>query len=365
MGGTYTGIMIKEIIIKFLNDQCSDYEIDQVRKWVKADAFNEESKKWVFENWRSYQGDEDIMDEEKFSLLFDKIQHRIDDENKKKVVRKSTSPITLFSTWLTKAAAILLIPVLGFLFYTLNEKGIESNKIANFGIDSLEIIAPIGSRSVVQLSDGSEVYLNYNSKIKYPHSFSGNTREVILSGEGFFNVAHNPDKPFIVRTKNLNVTALGTSFNVMAYPDDDNIETTLVDGKVVLSQNNMDGRTQSIGAMMPGQHVKYNKKTTGVICTAGNIEKYIAWKDGKLIFEDTPITQLTDKLSHMFNVEIEVEEDIKDYFYTVTFVNEPLYQILDLMCIATPVSYRILPRKKLPDGTYSKQRIIIEKIMYN
>ena len=132
---------------------------------------------------------------------------------------------------------------------------------ANLSVDSIEVIAPIGSRTVVQLSDGSEVHLNYGSKIKYPQVFSGDTREVILSGEGYFQVAHNPDKPFIVNTGKLNVKALGTVFNVLAYPGEDNIETTLIEGKVVLEQTENGFKTKTIGAMEPGQHVNYNLKT--------------------------------------------------------------------------------------------------------
>ena len=160
-----------------------------------------------------------------------------------KIVENQTLTIPVFTKWLTRAAAILLIPVLGFLFYTLSEKKSISTQYAAAAVDSLEIIAPIGSRTVVQLSDGSTVHLNYGSKIKYPQFFSGETREIELEGEGFFEVAHNPEKPFIVKIRTLNVKALGTAFNVLAYSDDDVIETTLLNGKVVLEKNEQNGET--------------------------------------------------------------------------------------------------------------------------
>jgi ferric-dicitrate binding protein FerR (iron transport regulator) len=183
----------------------------------------------------------------------------------------------------------------------------------------------------------------------------------MLIGEGYFNVTSDPDKPFIVKTAKLNVKALGTAFNVLAYPGDDIIETTLVRGKVVLEQNEEDGNTNVIGAMEPGQHAAYNLKTGDISSTKGSVEKYIAWKDGRLVFEDTPITEIAEKLNHMFNVNIKVDKEIEDYIYTFTLVDEPLSQILDLMTIATPVKYKMFQRKKLTDGTYSKQKIIIEK----
>lgn len=361
-GDIFKRKMRKEIISKYFNNRCTNEELEEVIRWVEKSALEKESQALAYNEWKSFHTDDNKGDDEKFSNIFDKIQQRIDN-NVYEYKKASTSRLTLplLTTWLTRVAAVLLIPVLAFLFYTLAQKNTEVNEFANTVTDSLEIVAPIGSRTIVQLSDGTEVHLNYGSKIKYPQKFSGNTREVILSGEGYFDVTHNPDKPFIVKTAKLNVKVLGTSFNVMAYPNNDEIETTLVKGKIILEQNEGEAQTRTLGSMIPGQHVRCNLKTGEVYSSQGNIEKYTSWKDGKLIFEDAPITQVTEKLSRMFNVDIEVSDDIKDYIYTVTFIDEPLFQILDLMTIATPVRYTALPRKKLPDGTFSKQKIIIKR----
>lgn len=354
--------MTKDTIIKFLNNRCTAAELEEVVRWANTEALNKKSKTQAFDEWKSFQVGDNPGDDEKFSLLFDKIQHKIDvDSQKQKNTESKRSTLSIIAIWLTRAAAILLIPVLAFLFYTLSEKKLDSVQYANLSLDSIEVIAPIGSRTVVQLSDGSKVHLNYGSKLKYPQVFSGDTREVKLSGEGYFKVAHNPDKPFIVNTGKLNVKALGTVFNVLAYPYNDVIETTLINGKVVLEQNDAAGNSKAIGTMEPGQHVNYNIKTSVVSSIIGDVEKYIAWKDGKLIFEDTPIVEVAEKLSRMFNVEIKLSDAIKEHTYTVTFIDEPIFQILDLMTIATPISYKALPRKKLADGTYSSQKIIIEE----
>lgn len=355
--------MKKELLINYLNNKCTETELNEVLRWVNTDSEDGELNKWSFEDWNSYQEPSNLGNDERFTLIFDKIQKRIDNGNQKKNATVSkTINLTVFTSWITKAAAILLIPVLSFLFYTLSEKRIESDKYARLAVDSLEIIAPMGSRTMVQLSDGSVVHLNYGSKIKYPHFFSGNTRDVALTGEGFFEVAHNPQKPFIVKAGNLNIKAVGTTFNVLAYPDNDVIETTLVTGKVILDEVLETGAGKTIGAMKPGQHVEYSLRTGAMTSSEGNIEKYISWKNGKLIFEDTPIYQVAERLSRMFNVDFEIKNDIKDYTYTVTLMDESLTQILDLITIATPFDYKMLPRKKLPDGTFSKQKIILKKI---
>ncbi|NJM16183.1 MAG: DUF4974 domain-containing protein, partial [Bacteroidales bacterium] len=93
----------------------------------------------------------------------------------------------------------------------------------------------------------------------------------------------------------------------------------------------------------------------------GNIDKYIAWTDGKIVFDNEPLASVADKLSRIFNVEIIMAESVRDLSYTVTFVDEPLFQILDLMALATPIVYKALPRQKLPDGTFSKQKIRIDE----
>jgi len=363
LGGIFNqNKMKRELLIKYLNNQCTEAELRDVLRWINADALSEDSRKLAFEDWIALQETAGIEENEKFTDIFDKIQKRIDNNSQTKT-RESGKTLTLHTVylWTTKAAAILLIPVLTILLYTLSEKKNLSDHYANLAVDSLEVIAPMGSRTVVQLSDGSQVHLNYGSKIKYPQFFSGNTRDVVLSGEGFFKVAHNPQRPFIVKAGNLNIKAVGTTFNVMAYPDEDIIETTLVNGKVILERNILNEKRKTIGTMTPGQHVEYNALNGDISSTKGKVEKYTSWTVGKLIFEDTPIQEVSERLSRMFNVDFEIKDELKDDIYTVTLEDESLTQVLDLMTIATPVVYKMLPRIKLPDGTFSKQKIILEK----
>lgn len=353
--------MKKELLIKYLNNQCTDAEINEFIDWANADALNEEGKALGSETWDILHAPDDWDIEENFTLIFEKIQNRINQDNPNlDHPKKSVTPTRTIS-WITKAAAVLLVPVLAILLYTLSERKIQSNRYAGFVSDSLEVMAPVGAKTIVHLSDGSVVQLNYGSKIKYPHFFSDQKREVTLTGEGYFEVAHNREKPFIVKAGNLNVKAVGTSFNVLAYPNQENIETTLISGKIILEEVKQNGEINNIGTMTPGLHVDYNIQTGAISSSAVSTEKYVSWIEGKLIFEDTPIHEVAEKLSRIFNVDFEVSEEVKDYNYTVTFTDDPLNQILDLMMIATPITYKKLPRVKMPDGTFSKQKIILEK----
>ncbi|MBN2817758.1 MAG: FecR domain-containing protein [Bacteroidales bacterium] len=350
--------MNQDIFQKYLKNQCSQVELEEVIRWAKQDTHDLKNKKQLEDIWLNSVELEDIQDE-KLSQLFDKIMLKVNsEESKEQKELKGGSPVKDIFTWVTRVAAILLLPVLLFLFYTLSEKDQLSHEFAALSVDSLEIEAPFGSRTRFQLSDGTKVHLNYGSKLKYPLVFVGETREVTLSGEGYFDVAYNPDMPFIVKTGDLNVKVLGTAFNVFAYPTENYIETTLVHGKVNLERGD---QMKPLCEMVPGQHTRYCKIDGTTVSTYGGVDKYISWKDGKFIFEDTPITEVADRLSKMFNVDIQVSNDIKDFNYTVTIIDEPLFQILDLMIIAAPVKYSVLPRVRKADGTFSRQKIILEK----
>ena len=349
--------MKKDLLKKYLNNSCSEKEFGEVADWVITEGEKKEGKSWSFDIWNSFVPEPEKKDEKKYSVLLDKIHHEIN-------LKGRNTRKTLFGnviTWLGRAAAVLFIPLLCVLIYLISNNNFQFNHYSQFTVDSLEIIAPIGSRTVVQLSDGTKVNLNYGSRIKYPKNFTGKTREISLEGEGYFDIAHDPEHPFIVKTGKLNVKALGTEFNVQAYPDDDEVKTTLVDGKVVVERILTGENVEQLKTMVPGQHVVYGLNSGKVLTIQGNINKYIAWKNGKLVFDNEPIEEVGEKLGRMFNVDIEIADEIKDYTYTVTLENDPLFLILDLMSEITNIRYKAYPRKKLPDGTFSKQKIRIEK----
>ena len=354
--------MKKEILYKYLNNNCSDEEFEQFKDWIKKDSLSKEGKIMGIEDWTTFNSGKEIEESENYQTLLDKIHYEI---NLKEKTRSEWTIFPLYKmlNYFYRITAILFLPLLGIVLYMILNDSSHFYMTAGQSKDSIEIITPVGSRAVVQLSDGTEVNLNYESRIKYPVIFKGDTREIQLKGEAYFDVAHNPKKPFIVKTGNFNVKAFGTKFNVQSYPEDNIIETTLVEGKVVLGRVINNGKNiKTIGIMKPGQHIECDIKSCKVNLSEGRIEKYIAWKDGKLVFDNESISDIAKKLGRMFNVDIYIEEDARDYTYTATFKEEPLILILDLMTETTPIKYELFPRKKLPDGIYSKQKIRIEKL---
>ena len=353
--------MERELFDKYLNNNCSREELDKIISLIKDDSLKLTWQEWAKEEWQKEQ-EIPLLDEMDFNSLLDKIHHKINIHNQIQLNRgKAKSRV--YISYLTRVAAILLLPVISLLFYTIHKNASGTGDYANLSSDSIEVVTPVGSRSEVQLADGTIVYLNYGSKLKYPQKFSGGTRNVVLKGEAYFKVAHNPKMPFVVNTGRLNISALGTEFNVFAYADEKSIETTLVNGKVMIEKTGQSYKMKNNPvSMLPGQHLSYNKETGNITNDHGNIEKYISWKDGKLIFKDESIVNIAHKLGRWYNTDFEFDDkESMEYTYTATFVDESLYQILDLLKLATPIEYKLLPRKKLPDGTFSKQKVIIKK----
>ncbi len=355
--------MERELFERYLNNNCSSEEIDRIICFIKDNSLDEKWKEWAWEEWEKKQ-DTKLTDDQDFESLLDKIHHKINLSESARITNNKRA-LTVILSYLTKVAAILFLPVLAFLFYSLAKNSPVSEKFTNLVSDSIEIVSPVGSRSEIQLADGTVVFLNYGSKLKYPQKFLGKTRTVVLSGEAYFKVAHNPQTPFLVKTSKLTITALGTEFNVLAYPEEKVFETTLVNGKVKVGKTEQSGRIRDLETMTPGQHFTYNHTTGKVSNVPENIEKYISWKDGKMIFKDESIVNIANKLGRWYNVDfVFADKESMEHTYTATFVDENLYQILDLLELATPIEYKILPRKKLPNGTFSKQKVIIKKRNY-
>jgi transmembrane sensor len=267
------------------------------------------------------------------------------------------SPGRSFWYYWQKIAAVLLIPLtIGTLLsiYLYSYKSISSGEpVYN------ELYATFGTRSALKLSDGTSVWLNSGSSIKYPDRFIGNSRTVFLKGEAYFEVNSNPEKPFIVETSSLKVKATGTKFNVSGYPDDDKEEVTLVSGKVRVSLSD-DKKNIKSSELNMNEHFSFNRVsgTTSVI----NIDtyKYIAWKDGKLVFRNDPLSHVVKKLSQVFNIDIEIKsEEILNYRFRATFHDESLAEILKLLKMSSPIDYIEVKRYPLPDGSFPRKKVII------
>ena len=154
----------------------------------------------------------------------------------------------------------------------------------------------------MQLADGSKVYLNAGSSLRYPVRFAGERREVVLTGEGYFEVAKDTARPFVVKAGEIDVRVLGTAFNVNAYPERETVAATLVEGSV---QVNYKAGQQVI---RPGMQLVYDKQNGKAEVSAVDTEVYTSWKDGYYEFEEMELGELMPLLGRWYAVGVDFEE---------------------------------------------------------
>ncbi len=166
------------------------------------------------------------------------------------------------------------------------------------------LITPYGKRSRITLSDGTIVHLNAGTEFVFPEKFLGNKRIVFLSGEAFFEVTSNKEKPFIVKTREekLSIEVVGTKFNVSAYPSDLDVLTVLTEGKVNVVENNMLKNKKT--SLIPGQLAIWNKDDENIKVKEVNTDNYTLWTQGLLYFESDSMINVIKKIERFYNIEI-------------------------------------------------------------
>ncbi len=197
------------------------------------------------------------------------------------------------------------------------------------------LIIPTGGEHFLELSDGTKIWLNSESKIKYPKFMYGKSRMIELEGEAYFEVAENKNKPFFVKTKGVNIKVLGTAFNVSAYHNEDHITTTLVDGKVSISSYN-DQMT-----LEPGYQSVYRKDKFEKLKV--DTEYFTEWKNGTFRFKRINLFELTNKLSRWYGVQFFFDkEELKNIKFTgAVQKNKPLGNILKTLKETKHIKYKV------------------------
>lgn len=160
---------------------------------------------------------------------------------------------------------------------------------------------PRGGEYTVDLEDGSKVYMNSESSLTYPVVFVGKSREIYLEGEAYFEIQKDTLRPFIVHAGDMNITVLGTSFGVTCYKDEEDEHTTLVHGKVEV---NLKNKPDSYYILEPGMHLRYDKKYDIVVKKRVNVQEYIAWHEGKYIFNKKRLEDILTILSRWYDFTV-------------------------------------------------------------
>lgn len=306
----------QDITYRYFRGQLSDDEYELLTMYLQNTDNREyfEKTKVAWEN----QPELNSFGAQNLSRLQYKINQR--DLSKESIIRQ---------LWVRVAsvAAILALGLLigGTVTYLFSPET-KSN-------EQLVFETPRGEKSIVKLPDGTEVWLNANSRLVY-NSFSSTYRQVELEGEAFFKVVHNENAPFVVRTNECDIKVLGTTFNVMAYDEFGRKEITLLDGRVNVL---IDGDVQILN---PGQALILKNNQTQI--SEVNASQSSAWVDNKFNFKDIPLSELMKRLENWYDVDITLENlSGKEVNYTGTFKNEEtIWQVLDAIKAYTPIQYQ-------------------------
>jgi ferric-dicitrate binding protein FerR (iron transport regulator) len=203
------------------------------------------------------------------------------------------------------------------------------------------LTVPYAKRFGIQLSDGTKIHLNSGSSIRYPVKFiKGADREVFLTGEAFFEVTEDTERPFIVSSDDLVVTVLGTTFNVKAYPEDKEINTVLVSGSVGLS--NKGNPTTDSTLLEPGHMASWDKTSNAMAMEAVDTDLHTSWIHGRLVLKRTPFEQIIPKLQRHYNISITNNYPIlNDKVFTASYDIETIEEVMESLNEIIPFYFEV------------------------
>jgi len=313
---------LKYLFSKYVRNSCTKEELEELFSYISQSEDNKVLSEEFLVIWNSIRPEEQLLSIDE-NQLFKDIERKI-----------SVSPIKHSRFIWTRAAAILLLVLSAGLFY-FYLKGSGS-------VDKNEITTPVSvnqltrsSHSLVKLPDGSSVLLNNHSKLDYT-GFTKNNREVILSGEAFFDIAKDKKHPFVIHTGKLQTTVLGTSFNIRAYPEENDVTVTVTRGKVEVEMEN-----KKLGIITPNQQISFNKQNGSTIQQQVLADSILVWKQNDLVFDNTDFEEAAVIISNRFNVAVTfANERLKNCRFTASFLNENnIDQVLTVLCDVNNAAY--------------------------
>ena len=244
------------------------------------------------------------------------------------------TPVISMKTWLMRAASIALLLVGGITIY----QNVSSNSTSELVIfETSDAVA-----SVQTMPDGSQIWLNKHSKVSYPVTFSGQERVIQLEGEAYLKVTSRLEQPFIVETAEATVKVLGTAFDIRAYPSEKEVSVSVAEGKVSFEAPST-GKNILLTAKEKGT---YQKTTQELVKMDLNQLTDLSWKDERLVFDETPVTEILSYLTEQFNIAFVTSEEYSTCSLTATLVDNNPDAILNRITTTFPIKAKPMGIKK-------------------
>jgi ferric-dicitrate binding protein FerR (iron transport regulator) len=344
---------IHSIIAKSLTGQLDNHELKELEAWKLARK----------ENLSEYNDFVELWIKSGSLALPSAINHH----NAFKIIRNNTGLNLSPKRWLNIAVQVAAVLVLSIIFsgvytYMTNERTSQIFSNAASLPVYHEIKAAFGTQAKIELADGTVVFLNSGSKLRFPQTFDHQEqRKVLLDGEGYFSVTKDPTQPFVVQVNKLNIKVLGTTFNVEAYNDNTSVNIALVEGSVLLQEQSERGN-KDLMILSPNQVANLNKSDNVISkMDVADLYKYTAWINGRIVFYNDPIQTVVNKLAKWYNVDITIaDKRLENYRFTGTFIDESLEQILNILSLTSPMTFDIKSSVKQVDNSMSKRKIILK-----
>jgi ferric-dicitrate binding protein FerR (iron transport regulator) len=325
---------IDEVIRLVLTGEASREEITFLNKWLQQSEENKQVFHQLQMIWNERAKEPQLWNA-------DQISERIWEEallrREEPLLERQKAPASHYLYYIKVAAIILIIVGLPLLIFTYTSMEEYTKQEATL----IEKKSTIGQKIKIHLPDGSLVWLNADSRIWFDDKFEGNTRLIILEGEAFFEVKKDIHKPFIVRAGKTSTTAVGTSFNISAYPEDSTIQVALITGKVqVLSPKA--ATTDTAFILQDGKGLNYHKYLNYSREFQFDGSAVLAWKQGILLFEADSFEAVKSKLRRWYGIDVTVTGiPPDDWKLTGRFRNEPLTSVLENIRFGRNFSYHL------------------------
>ncbi|MFY0654548.1 MAG: FecR domain-containing protein [Cyclobacteriaceae bacterium] len=318
-------------------------EKPEFKQWVKEPT---EESDYYWNNWlkQNPQHEQDVAKAKEFIARLNFKKKNLNSEEKEEIFngiltngsREQISIVKLWSrSYLRYAAAVALMLCASVVFWTVGDRGTAQDQATAQAYITKS--TPKGQKTTIRLKDGTEIKLNSNSSVRYAEDYGKGHRNIELTGEAYFKVAKDVNKPFIVKTGKVTTTALGTEFNINTRKDG-STRIILTEGKVKVQEV---GQTQYSRVLLPNQFVDYSQSDgLSNAQTVANLDD-ILWTEGILKFENASVSEIIQDLENWYGVEFIVDEELQKLTYSGEFKNEYLKNILKSMSFSLGLNYTL------------------------
>jgi transmembrane sensor len=329
-----------EDLARYFAGECSESEVADIRAWAASDATRTELLDDLRRAWAASAEAPTEWDE---TAAWARLQARMGVARSGGTAgsggfgaggplrSRTGARLPQASSWWQAAAAIALLLIGGSALVYLGDRPASAPRVA-----SQEVSTDKGERARMQLADGTRVIIGPESRLEVMGGFGDSAREVWLTGEAFFQVSPDAARPFLVHAGTSVTRVLGTEFNVRAYPEDPEVRVVVAEGRVWVQPAGHDTGAE----ILPGELAEVRLGATEVVTRRVHVDSHVAWRNGRIVFDRTPLGHVCVELERWYGVSVRVgDPELTRYRLTASFRDQPLSEVLDVIAASLDVTH--------------------------